>query len=181
MGSQERTGMKKKTVIKIVAGIVVFWLVVISICCVRWYNGPSRAIEIFEDEIFERDYRKLVKMVDFLDSLKDVEDAYIDSTDGTMLVQYKDGRIVKDAEISDEDVVSTVSLLMKKGYYSIAKNSNTIYFERWRNPFGCSKGFAFSSDSSGELDIQYLIGVMALDKTDWYYYISDYEKWRVMN
>lgn len=173
--------MKKKTVIKIVAGIVVFWLVVISICCVRWYNSPSRAIEIFEDEIFKRDYRELVKMVDFLDSLEDVEDAYIDSTDGTMLVQYKDDRIVKDAEISDEDVVSTVSVLMKKGYYDITKHSNTIYFERWRNPFGCSKGFAFSSDSSGELDIQYLIGVMALDKTDWYYYISDYEMWRVMN
>ena len=181
MGSQERTGMKKKTVIKIVAGIVVFWLVVISICCVRWYNGPSRATEIFEDEIFERDYRELVKMVDFLDSLEEVEDAYIDSTDGTMLVQYKDGQIVKDAEISDEDVLSTVSVLMKKGYFNITKHGSTIYFERWRNPFGCSKGFAFSYDGTGELDIQFLIGRMELDKTDWYYYVSDYEKWRVMN
>lgn len=176
--------MKKKTVIKIVAGIVAFLLVVISICCVRWYNGPSRAIEIFEDEIFERDYCEFVEMVEYMEMLEymeDVEDAYIDSTDGTMLVQYKDGQIVKDAEISDEDVLSTVSVLMKKGYYDITKHSNTIYFERWRNPFGCSKGFAFSSDDSGELDIQYLIGVMALDKKDWYYYISDYEKWRVMN
>ena len=173
--------MKKKTVIKIVAGIVVFWLVVISICCVRWYNGPSRAIEIFEDEIFEKDYRELVKMVEFLESLVDVQDAYIDSTDGTMLVHYKDDRIVKDAEISDEDVLSTVSVLMKKGYFNITKHGSTIYFERWRNQFGCSKGFAFSSDSSGELDIQYLIGVMVLDRTDWYYYISDYEMWRVMN
>lgn len=169
--------MKKKTIIIIVISIIL----VSAICFVRWYNGPSRAIEIFEDEIFERDYRELVKMVDFLDSLEDVEDAYIDSTDGTMLVQYKDGQIVKDAEISDEGVLSTVSVLMKKGYYDITKHSNTIYFERWRNPFGCSKGFAFSSDSSGELDIQYLIGVMVLDRTDWYYYISDYEMWRVMN
>lgn len=169
--------MKKKTIIIIVISIIL----VSAICFVRWYNGPTRAVEIFEDEIFEKDYRELVKMVEFLESLVDVQDAYIDSTDGTMLVHYKDDRIVKDAEISDEDVLSTVSVLMKKGYYSIAKNSNTIYFERWRNPFGCSKGFAFSSDDSGELDIQYLIGVMALDKTDWYYYISDYEKWRVMN
>ncbi len=176
--------MKKKTVIKIVAGIVTFWLVVISICFVRWYNGPTRGIEIFEDEIFEQDYCELVKMVEYmemLESMEDVEDAYIDSTDGTMLVQYKDGHIVKDEKISDEEVLSTVSVLMKKGYYNITKNSNTIYFARWRNPFGCSKGYAFSLDGSGELDIQFLIGEMVLDKTDWYYYISDYEEWRVMN
>ena len=172
--------MKKKTIIIIVISIIL----VSAICFVRWYNGPTRAVEIFEDEIFERDYCEFVEMVEYMEMLEymeDVEDAYIDSTDGTMLVHYKDDRIVKDAEISDEDVLSTVSVLMKKGYYSIAKNSNTIYFERWRNPFGCSKGFAFSSDSSGELDIQYLIGLMVLDRTDWYYYISDYEMWRVMN
>ena len=169
--------MKKKAIIIIVISIIL----VSAICFVRWYNGPTRAVEIFEDEIFEKDYRELVKMVEFLESLVDVQDAYIDSTDGTMLVHYKDDRIVKDAEISDEDVLSTVSVLMKKGYFNITKHGSTIYFERWRNQFGCSKGFVFSVDGTGELDIQYLIGVMALDKTDWYYYVSDYEKWRVMN
>lgn len=169
--------MKKKTIIIIVISIIL----VSAICFVRWYNGPTRAVEIFEDEIFEKDYRELVKMVEFMESLVDVQDAYIDSTDGTMLVHYKDDRIVKDAEISDEDVLSTVSVLMKKGYFNITKHGSTIYFERWRNQFGCSKGFVFSVDGTGELDIQFLIGRMELDKTDWYYYVSDYEKWRVMN
>lgn len=172
--------MKKKIKITILISIIL----VSTIFFVRWYNGPSRAIEIFEDEIFERDYCELVKMVEYmemLDDMEDVEDAYIDSTDGTMLVQYKDGQIVKDAEISDEDVVSTVSILMKKGYFNITKHGSTIYFDRWRNPFGCFKGFAFSADGTGELDIQFLIGRMVLDKTDWYYYVSDYEEWRVKN
>ncbi|MBQ8057566.1 MAG: hypothetical protein IJ275_04455 [Ruminococcus sp.] len=169
--------MKKKTIIIIVISIIL----VTAICFVRWYNGPTRAVEIFEDEIFEKDYRELVKMVEFMESLVDVQDAYIDSTDGTMLVHYKDDRIVKDAEISDEDVLSTVSVLMKKGYFNITKHGSTIYFERWRNQFGCSKGFVFSADGTGELDIQFLIGRMELDKTDWYYYVSDYEKWRAMN
>ena len=172
--------MKKKTIIIIVISIIL----VSAICFVRWYNGPTRAVEIFEDEIFERDYCEFVEMVKYMEMLEyieDVEDAYIDSTDGIMLVQYKDGRIVKDAEISDEDVLSTVSVLMKKGYFNITKHGNTICFERWRNQFGCSKGFVFSVDGTGELDIQFLIGRMELDKTDWYYYVSDYEKWRVMN
>lgn len=169
--------MKKTTIITIVIGI----LLASILCFVRWYNGPTRGVEIFEDEIFERDYHELVKMVEFLDSLEDVEDVHIDSTDGTMLVHYTDDRIVKDVVISDEDVLSTVSALMKKGYFNITKHGSTIYFDRWRNQFGCFKGFAFSVDGSGELDIQFLIGRMELDKTDWYYYISDYENWRVMN
>ena len=169
--------MKKTTIIT----IVVIIILVSTICFVRWYNGPTRGVEIFEDEIFERDYCQLVKMVEFFGSLEDVEDVHIDSTDGTMLVHYIDDRIVKDVVISDEDVLSTVSALMKKGYFNITKHGSTIYFDRWRNQFGCCKGFSFSVDGSGELDIQFLIGRMELDKADWYYYISDYEKWRVMN
>ena len=173
--------MKKKTIIIILISVLIFWLFVLTICFVRWYNGTTRAVEIFEDEIFEQDYCELVKMVEYLESLEDVKDAYIDPTDGTMLVHYKDDRIVKDVEITDEEVVSTVSVLMKKGYYNITKHGNTVYFARWRNQFGCSKGFAFSADSTGELDIQFLIGRMELDKADWYYYISDYNEWRSHN
>ena len=147
----------------------------------RWYNGPARGVEIFEDEIFEQDYCELVKMVEYLESLEDVESVNIDSIDGKMQVHYTDDRIVKDVEISDEDVLSTVSALMKKGYFNITKHGSTIYFDRWRNLFGCFKGFAFSADGTGELDIQFLIGRMELDKTDWYYYTSDYNEWRSIN
>ena len=168
----------KKTIIII---IVISIRLVSTICFVRWYNAPARGVEIFEDEIFEQDYCELVKMVEFMGSLEDAESVDIDSTDGTMLVHYTDDRIVKDVAITDEEVVSTVSVLMKKGYYNITKHSNTVYFARWRNQFGCFKGFAFSSDGTGELDIQFLIGRMELDKADWYYYISDYNEWRSLN
>lgn len=174
--------MKKTTIITIVISIIL----VSTICFVRWYNGPARGVEIFEDEIFEdeifeQDYCELVKMVEYLESLEDVESVNIDSTDGTMLVHYTDDRIVKDVEITEEEVVSTVSVLMKKGYYNITKHSNTVYFARWRNQFGCSKGFAFSVDGLDELDIQFLIGRMELGEADWYYYISDYNEWRSLN
>ncbi len=160
--------MKKK-----IAIIIAIFVVILLVCFVRWYNSSLRA-----DEILERDFEELSQVVEYMNSLEDVSSAYINSADGTMLVQYKDGKIAKDVEITDKDALDTISRLLKKGYLDIDKEENSISFDRWKNLFGCFRGFAFSYDSSGELDIQFLTEQRALSKADWYYYVSDYNEWR---
>ena len=160
--------MNKKHVKILAISLVVAFVLLF----VRIYNGPTSA-----NKIFERDYSEIIQVVGYLNSLEDISDASIDSADGTMTLRFGDTM-----EITDKNVTKVISSLFRKGYDEIVKDEDTtIYFVRWRDFFGCHKGFAFSTDGTGELDIQFVTEQRPLSETDWYYYVSDYEEWRVQN
>ncbi len=126
--------------------------------------------------VFEDDYDELIQVVEYLVSLKDIPNAYIYDALGQIDIGF--GNEIK---ITDEYILEVISSLFEKGYVKIAKKNNTIYFERWKNDFGCFRGFSFSNDGTGNLDIEFLTVQESLNKADWYYYVSDYEAWRVQN
>jgi len=160
--------MNKKYIKIIAISLVVVFVFII----IRWYNSTTRI-----NRIFERDYYELCQMVEYLNSLENVSDASIDDTDGTMTLRFGDK-----IEITDRNVIKVISSLFRKGYDEIVKDEYyTIYFVRWYDFFGCYKGFAFSSDNTADLSIQFITEQKPMNKTNWYYYVSDYEEWRVQN
>ena len=90
------------------------------------------------------------------------------------------GEITQLELFSMEDTVlrDTILHLRNKGYDTIAKRKGTVYFGRWEDPFSWRSGFAFSTDHTGDLDIEFLIAQREMNKTDWFYYEEDYNSWR---
>lgn len=153
---------------KIISIITIVLAVVVALLLVHSLFKPDNA-----QEVFQSDYDDLVQVVEYLSSLENESHAYIGSTDGTMTVRFGEK-----TTIDNEDVINTVSSLFDKGYYEIVKSYGTIYFERWKDPFGCFKGFAFSMDGTGELNIEFLTEKGVLSEENWYFYVSDYNEWR---
>ncbi len=158
---------RKHIVCLIIVGTVILSASLVALL----FNSEKRT-----ERIFERDYDELVQVVEYLNSLENTPYAHINA-DGTMTLETA----VK-LEITDEQMLNLVLNLYKKGYDSIVKDdNNTIHFVRWTHRiFGWDKGFAFSIDGSGELgSIEYLVDQKPLSKTNWYYFESDFEEWRL--
>lgn len=151
--------------------IAVSAVAVIAVLIITWFFIPENA-----QDVFGRDYKELNYVCEYLISLEDESHVYIESADGTMSLRFGDKET-----ITDKKAIDSISYLFSKGYFKIAKNDDTIYFHKWKDPFGCFKGFAFSTNGSGELDIQFVTEIGELSKKDWYFYVSDYNEWRSMH
>ena len=156
--------MNKKTV----SIIAIILAAVIVLLLVHELFKPDIA-----QEVFLSDYDELAQVVEYLSSLENETYAYIESADGTMKVRFGEK-----TTIDNENVINTVSSLFDKGYYGIAKSHDTIYFKRWKDPFGCFKGFAYSMNGTDEINIEFLTEKGVLSEENWYFYVSDYNEWR---
>ena len=82
--------------------------------------------------------------------------------------------------IEDEAVVAALEELHNKGNYpSIQKNGSTITFRQWQGLTGISCGIAHVPYDWFGPDIQYLTELVSLQEDCWYYYVEDYETWRL--
>lgn len=103
--------------------------------------------------------------------------AYIDDASGTLLAD------LTTVPIDNPEVSDAVFRLFDKGYYtSILKDGTTISFEQWRAfQLDIECGIAYSTDKTANLNVQFLTEAVALSEEDWFYYVADYELWRIEN
>ena len=150
------------------------FILFLSWCYMKDYsNGNPKKDDI--TETFEHDFKDLEKVAVYLVSLDEYAYLTIRDASGTMVLQYGDQE-----KIQDEEICQLIASLFHEGYTRIFKNqTNTICFERWRNSFGRLSGFALSVDGSGRVIVDYLTEQEPMSKENWYYYVGDYEEWRV--
>lgn len=104
------------------------------------------------------------------------ENIYIRDMSGVVFADFSD------VVIEDEAVLAAVrNLLSGKTYKSISfdKSYNAIKFLQWTqfNDTGC--GIVYSINGVDEPYIEYCTQLIPLSKDGWYYYVSDYNEWRV--
>ena len=101
------------------------------------------------------------------------EDIYISSADGFMLAD------LVEIKIHDEECGAAIKKLIQGNeYIHIAKNSNTIYFLQWRGLKDIGCGITYSINRTDAPEIQFATELVPLFDDGWFYYMSDYNRWR---
>lgn len=79
-----------------------------------------------------------------------------------------------------EEIQQAANMLFSIGCKSISKHkeNNSISFEMWRSYQSIDCGVLFSIDNSISAEVDYMTECIELEKENWYYYVSDYNKHR---
>ena len=102
------------------------------------------------------------------------ENIYISESNGIMQADLNHVRI------EDSSVADIVRVLLESQTYEyISKRGNTIYFPMGHNFHECSSGIAFSINENRQPDVQFMTECISLEYQGWYYYVADYNLWRV--
>lgn len=125
------------------------------------------------EQIFQRDRTDLEILKCFFSSrCVDDEDLGIYIT----MSQVKKG--IKKHKIDDMNVITAVTRLKNEGYVSVGGSAEESQFVLWIGISDLSCGIAYLAKGD-ELDIQFVDIVLPLSEEGWYYYTTDYEKFRI--
>lgn len=82
--------------------------------------------------------------------------------------------------LDEEILLQAQRLINEKGFHGISKNAgeNTIAFYMWTDGIEADCGASYPIDSASEPYVQYQISVQPLQEANWFYFYSDYNKWR---
>lgn len=72
-------------------------------------------------------------------------------------------------------------LVSKRILKKVFKNGNTIEFILWESFYDMGCGLAYTIDCRVKPNIQYLTELELINDDGWYYYVDDYNTWRVNN
>ena len=147
--------------------------ILVSICGCETIEPPDISNV---EEGFMACYDDTMLIVEYLISME-YDVAEIDNTYILGEMSIMDGDGYKNIKI-DASIKDAVKRLMKE-YKYISKSENTIIFCQWNRFNDASCGIAYSINGVDKPEIQYLVELTPLEKMDWYYYVQDYNLWRV--
>lgn len=105
----------------------------------------------------------------------------IEDSSGTMLAGTDDSPL-SEVKTTDGHVLDRLQLLFQKGCQRITKDAanNCVAFQFWGQTIGgVSGGVVYAVSSKAEPHVEFLTELSPLSAAGWYYYVSDYEQWRV--
>ncbi len=138
--------------------------------CVLLPTPPSTDLV---DQRFNENIANIEIIISFMEH-SGYEDIYINDTSGTMLAD------LETVEIPDEAVKNAVEHLLGKGLYrSIDKIENTVFLLQWAGSMDLGCGIAYSINNTDPPEVQYMTQLLPLSQAGWYYYVSDFNAWRV--
>lgn len=155
-------------------------LLVASVCAVLISCSSAIPDVKAVESHFQNNYEDIQIVVDFITNLE-YSSVDISSADGTMLAD------LETMKIEDENVNSAVKRLLgtplakERQYYSVYKSGNTIEFCQWSSPHDIGCGIAYSINETYTPRIQYCTELVPLSQSGWYYYVDDYNTWRIEN
>lgn len=124
--------------------------------------------------IFVEEYEHLIVVVDFFEKFEYGDVIIHSDFNRNAIFMGKEGITVS------EEFILAVEILFQKGFRSIAKSENTVYFIRWNAFAEASRGIAFTFDGKSP-NIPYLTYYRALPITNWWYYEESLDLWRREN
>lgn len=106
-------------------------------------------------------------------------------TVGEYLLAEEDDHVTifsgQDLKSAASDVQSAENTLkVQTGCYSIHRNGSTVTFVLWSRFMDVGCGIAYTTSTSPEPEMQYLSQLEPLSEPGWYYYVEDYNQWRLM-
>lgn len=149
-------------------------------CCLRlplhfyaWaVNLPPPTVETVEER-FNENYDDILAVVSFMAN-SGYEKIQIRNCSEKM---YADLKWVAITESSIN--AATKELLGTELYKGIYKRGNTIEVLQWTSSQSVSCGIAYTINGIDPPDIQYMTEIVPLAKDGWYYYVADYNEWRL--
>ena len=105
--------------------------------------------------------------------------------DSDAIINNHTGAIVVDFEhrtVEDEAVREAIRVLWRGGCTSVFKcgDYNAIEYTIWKKTIGqVSCGFVYAIDEGSAPKVQFQTKLIPLPEDGWYYFLSEYEKWRV--
>lgn len=166
---------KKKHRHRLLYVLIMIYLIACIVTCCRRLDPPG------VDEIqtfFQENYEDIQLITDWLlnSGYKDVyfREEYL-----------RDGKVWADFSVIplDSEILSCAKrLYSKNGFHGISKYSpgNRIEFRIWADLFEACCGIVYAEDPTSAYSVQYVLSVEPLSEENWYYFYSDYNKWRVL-
>ena len=125
------------------------------------------------EKYLQKNRHSLDVVVNYLCSLPS-EHAFCSKSGGYASV-YQDQ---KWSSVEDPDVVQALKHLFEEtSCYEVSKNSDTIAFVLWAKNMDVGGGIAYSPTE--RLEVEYLSASQVLSDASWYYYVSDFNEWRL--
>ena len=121
-------------------------------------------------------YDDCVAIVEYMASLE-YEHCFINDDNGQYFGEFEY------ITISDREVSAAIKRLWKKGCHHVRKDisDNSISFEFWYSVFEMDAGVLYQIDPSSDSSVQYMTQIEETDNEGWYYYVADYNLWRIQN
>ncbi len=125
-------------------------------------------------KIFESERASFITIADYLKGLS-YSSCFIDDQNGFFFADFKYH------EIYDSAVIEAIKCLWACGCTHISKNSNnnSIAFELWSNNQEIDGGILTCIHEGEEAKVEYMTEIQEIPFPNWYYYVEDYNKWRV--
>ena len=136
----------------------------------EYFNADREKIQIIIDYFIENDF-------DWISiGRNDVRN--IGSTSFGILNGIEIGNIV----VENEEVVKSILFLFQQGYQRLDKSRGTIRFQRWSTlDAGSGMVYSINGTTPNENIFPFLIKLEPLNENRWYFYIDDFNEWRIRN
>lgn len=126
---------------------------------------------------FLQDQEAYSSIADYLLSLEEFDTISISKFDGNFFSNLEYHVIEKD------DVNQALQTINNHGCSSIQKNGKQVSFEMWYSSQDVGCGVCYSEEAMNKPEEcvaeQFVTKVITLETPNWYYYVSDYNLWRV--
>lgn len=170
-----------KKIIVIIAIVLLSFVCVLSGCLIMCTNCTSPFGNNMPDKDTVEEF-----VIKHDDDIQIVTKYLLELGNNFAVIESSNGQIYKDVEykyttIEDSEVKKSISNLWKAGCRGITRDTqyNSISFLLWRNNFfEIDCGFACPIDDSHEVSVNYQTELTSISN-NWYYYVVDYEKWRL--
>ncbi len=145
--------------------------VVLAFLCAGCRSTPP-TVEAVEER-FNENYDDILTVVSFMIN-SGHEDIQIRDYSGTMYVDFEW------IDITDASVNSAVERLLGSNLYRyIFKSGNTIQFIQWTGLQDIGCGITYTINGIDLPEIQHMTEIVPLSQDGWYYYVDDYNEWRL--
>lgn len=118
------------------------------------------------------------------DDISLITEYMIDSGCESIYIHDDSGNMFADqitTKIHSIEVSAAIKRLFNGKYSVITKDGNTILFQQWTRFMDAGCGIAYSINGRDLPEIQYLTELVPLSEEGWYYYVDDYNEWRLKN
>lgn len=136
-----------------------------------WLDAPPKVDSVQKQFM---DYRKDIHTVVEFMVHSGYESISIDNSNGTIWADFQT------IQVDDEAAKDAIARLLSIGaYYDIYKNGNTISFLQWKGARDIGCGIAYTINRCDLPEVQYTTELVSINEEGWFYYVADYNKWRI--
>ena len=133
--------------------------------CVIYYILPPDYA--FAQRLYEYDQEHYQVIIDYFAASGD-QKIHIDKAS----YQNRDMQVAG-KQIEDPQVLKALKhLFLFKGYRSVGRNGDTIYFEKW-SFWERSRGLVYLLNEASDVYVEFIVSTKPLSDSPWYYYETD--------